>query len=181
MKKSLVVIFCLAILVVASYVNNAHAGNKANDTNNTNGNAYGHNKGTCEHECNCSVDFDILVAATKQALFEHEQEKAQESASLRMTSPLTLTEDAVDVETRRFMIHKVSDDAANNAGYYGFDSIGYTKDERFAEFVNNSAEGITEAYITITNSHGDKITIKLDAYLSNESRTGWDSFLAGRD
>ena len=190
MKKSLTLIAMMVIVGFTLTFNTASviAGNASNDKNNTNGNAYGHNKCKNKCKCNCELDVDLISIIVKQAvrdaLDEAEADRLALAASEKeVTSFGTIyednasTESITDIEWRRNMWHKISDDAAYNAGYTGFDIIAYTKNEEAEAFVANSTEGISTVDITFTNANGEQLRLEGSMEMTEEAFSDRDYFL----
>jgi len=188
MKKSLTLIAIMVIVGFSLTFNTASvfAGNASNDKNNTNGHAYGHNKCKNKCKCNCELDVDLISIIVKQAVRDALDEAEADRlalASARVAVYGTTPEDVAspesitDIEWRRNMWHKISDDALYNPGYTGFDIIAYTKNAEAEAFVANSSEGVSNIDMILTNSNGEQLRLKGSMEMKEEAFSDRDYFL----
>lgn len=194
MKKIMLTLISVVFVFTASV---GFAGNS--NCNNGNHYAYGHykhKKVKSKKNC-CDETLEIMVEMAKQiaklsATVDSLQTKLDEmeanqyellnantESKFEMVSANAEPEETVvtDLEVRRCMWHKISQDAASNAGYTGVDVIFYSKNPDFEGFVAKSESGPSKVVMGLTNSNGDKITLEGMVDLTEGFLTNRDYFL----
>ncbi len=163
----------------------SHAKNNNEKSNNGNHYAYGHNKKCCD----CKIDMDmvalIVQQAVRNALDEAEADRlaleASNSVPMQMTSYGATAEEVsfteYEMEPRRVMIHKISDDANFNAGYAGVDIIYYSKDQQVINEVLDSVDENYDVTVVVKTESGREIHFTSNVNMETVEKDGWDKFV----